>query len=277
MASIGIMQGRLSPPGDGRIQSFPRGSWKQEFALAAEARLDFIEWIFDIYGTDVNPIATDQGIREVAGLSARYGVMVVSLCADYFIERPLVRATASELQGRLATLDWLMHRCQLLGISRIVLPFVDSSRIESSSEIASVCRTLEHALEAADETGVEVHLETSLAPDPFAKLLARLEHPRLKVNYDSGNSSSLGYAPREEFASYGMRIGSVHIKDRKRQGGTVPLGKGDADFPALFECLHRIDYSGDFTLQVARDCPGEERSWAEHNRNFVLAQLEKDY
>ena len=36
----------------------------------------------------------------------------------------------------------------------------------------------------------------------------------IKVNYDSGNSASLGYDPTDEFAAYGERVGSVHIKDR---------------------------------------------------------------
>ena len=66
----------------------------------------------------------------------------------------------------------------------------------------------------------------------------------LKVNYDSGNSSSLGYHPRDEFAAYGCRVGSVHIKDRVRGGGTVPLGTGNADFPALFAALKKIAYRG---------------------------------
>jgi hexulose-6-phosphate isomerase len=96
-----------------------------------------------------------------------------------------------------------------------------------------------------------------------------LPHPSIKVNYDSGNSSSLGYRPAEEFAAYGKRVGSVHIKDRVCGGGTVPLGEGDADFPALFEALRRVEYRGDFILQVARGPEGDEVAWARTNRAFV--------
>jgi len=59
MTHIGIMQGRLVPPTDNRIQCFPRERWADEFALAAKAGLDCIEWIYDLYGADVNPLATD--------------------------------------------------------------------------------------------------------------------------------------------------------------------------------------------------------------------------
>ena len=93
----------------------------------------------------------------------------------------------------------------------------------------------------------------------------------LKVNYDSGNSASLGYDPIDEFAAYGVRVGSVHIKDRVRGGGTVPLGSGDASFRALFECLAALGYSGDFVLQVARGTDGDEVSWSRKNREYVIA------
>jgi hexulose-6-phosphate isomerase len=61
----------------------------------------------------------------------------------------------------------------------------------------------------------------------------------------------------------------VHIKDRIRGGGTVPLGTGDADFPTVFSQLNKIRYDGDITLQVARSEPGQEIAWARLNREFV--------
>ena len=76
------MQGRLVPPLDGRIQCFPRMNWADEFESAARAGIDTIEWIYDEFGADVNPIATDEGINSIQELSALHGVDVVSVCAD---------------------------------------------------------------------------------------------------------------------------------------------------------------------------------------------------
>lgn len=275
MTRIGIMQGRLVPPVDNRIQCFPRDNWAEEFALAAQAQLDCIEWIYDGYGADVNPLATDAEIDKIKALSAQHGVQVLSVCADYFMDKPLVRASPAELDDRIGTLFWLMRRCQLLGMNRLVLPFVDASRIETDSELDSVIFALGRSLRVAEETGIEIHLETSLSPHRFAELLGRLSHPMLKANYDSGNSASLGYHPYDEFAVYGTRVGSVHIKDRVRGESTVPLGTGDADMTALFDCLKAVGYSGDFILQVARDVPGDEAIWAKRNRAFVLEHLAK--
>lgn len=269
MANIGIMQGRLVQPVDNKIQCFPRANWDREFALAAQAKLDCIEWIYDLYGADVNPISTDEGVERIRLLSSQHNVKVLSLCADYFMDKPLLRADPSEMEDHFTGLVWLLGRCQLLHLNRIVLPFVDASRIDTDAEMKDVIAILKRALLIAEETGIELHLETSLAPIQFAKLLDSLPHPLLKANYDSGNSSSLGYHPYDEFGAYGQRIGSVHIKDRVLGGSTVPLGTGDADFPALFESLNNIDYSGDFILQVARGIPGDEVAWAKKNLEFV--------
>jgi L-ribulose-5-phosphate 3-epimerase len=270
MTHIGIMQGRLVPPTDNRIQCFPRDRWADEFALARQAGLDCIEWIYDLYGADVNPLATDAGVEKLKGLSRRHKVKILSICADYFMDKPLVRASQAELDDRVGTFYWLLERGRLIGINRMVIPFVDASRIDTQAEFDGVVMLLKRLLQEAGKTGIEIHLETSLNPVRFAELLAHLPDPLLKVNYDSGNSSSLGFAPREEFASYGERVGSVHIKDRLLGASTVPLGTGNADFPALADGLRKIAYKGDFILQVARGTSGDEVAWAKQNREFVL-------
>ncbi len=46
----------------------------------------------------------------------------------------------------------------------------------------------------------------------FIQLLRELDYPNLKVNYDSGNSASLGYDIQNEFEAYGKYISIIHIK-----------------------------------------------------------------
>jgi hexulose-6-phosphate isomerase len=270
MTHIGIMQGRLVPPTDSQIQCFPRERWADEFALASQAGLDCIEWIYDLYGAEVNPLATDAGVKKMKDLARQHKVKILSICADYFMDLPLVRAGQAELVDRINTFNWLMERGRSIGINRMVIPFVDASRIDTQVEFDGVVALLKLLLHVAGKTGIEIHLETSLNPTRFAELLAQLPHPLIKANYDSGNSSSLGYDPREEFAAYGDRVGSVHIKDRILGASTVPLGTGDADFSALAESLSKVAYSGDFILQVARGISGDEVAWARQNREFVL-------
>src|SRR2546427_4748622 len=154
---IGIMQGRLLPPQDA-FQSFPRKGWDREFELAARAGLEGIEWIFDLAGADENPLASDSGCDRVRELAQRHGVGVRSVCADYFMERPIPRCEPAELAERLETLRWLLGRCRRVGASRIVLPFVDASRMETEEERHQVRDVVGEVLPDAEKEGVELHL-----------------------------------------------------------------------------------------------------------------------
>lgn len=255
------MQGRVVMPEEGRFQSFPRQGWRLEIERAAEIGLRGIEWIYDLFGEGANPLETDDGRAELRDLLARHGVSVVSICADYFMDRPLLRCSAAENAQLLDRLEWLLSICPEMGIGRVVLPFVDASRIRDEAERDQVVANLRQVLPQAERHGVELHLETDLGPADFCDLLDRLDHPLVKVNYDAGNSASLGYRPEEEFAAYGERVGSFHIKDRRLGATTVPLGQGDADFRSLREQLVKFDYQGDFVLQVARGENGDEPRW----------------
>lgn len=271
--TYGIMQGRLSPPEDGRFQSFPRLSWREEFPRAAAAGLDYIEWIVDSYGQTANPVLTPEGIAELHHLSRTHNIAIPAICGDWFMDFPLIRCTVEEREARQSFLETLLHAAHRIDAHHVVLPFVDESSIRTEEEQTLVLHILHEALLAAEELGVEIHLEADFPPAVFATFLARTPHPMLKVNWDSGNSSGLGFIAHEEFAAYGDRIGSVHIKDRfrKPEGGieTRPLGTGSADFNDVFASLHRIAYTGGVTLQVARGTSGDEVPFIRDQLAFV--------
>jgi len=269
LTQFGIMQGRLSPPDGGRFQSFPRARWAEEFALAAAVPLSYIEWIYDDYGADVNPLLSNEGLQHITRLMEVNNIRIRAICADWFMDFPLLRCDEEDRTSRCNFLDRLIRAAGPIGVQRIVLPFVDASRIASREDEDVVVAALEAVLPTAEQAGAELHLETDLGPEAFRALLDRVPHPSLKVNYDSGNSSALGYRASDEIAAYGERIGSVHIKDRVRGGGTVALGSGNADFDDVFKSLKRVGYAGDFTMQVARGEPGEELDWARRNLAFI--------
>lgn len=271
MAAVGIMQGRIAPPENGAIQAFPRNSWRDEFSRAAAAGLDAIEWIHDVYGADENPILTGAGQAEMRDLMAAHGVAVRSLCADWFMDRPLVDCGEAERLEREGHLYWLLGLVSKLGIRRMVIPFVDASSIKTTKDRAQASSILAVAAPIARRAGVEIHIESDLPPADLAAFLADLPGDVVKINFDSGNSAALGYAPADEFAAWGPRLGSVHIKDRLRGGGTVPLGEGSCDFGAVFRGLAALGYDGDFILQTARGEDGEEVALARKNVAFVKA------
>ena len=205
--SIGIMQGRLSPPEDGRFQSFPRNSWREEIPRAKAAGLAYIEWIHDAYGRSANPIFSEAGLAEMDALKKEYAIETPALCGDWFMDFPLIRCTPGEQVERESHLHALIPIAARIGAKKIVLPFVDNSRMTSEAEKQTVREVLVRTLAVAERHGVELHLEADFGPAEFAEFLAAIDHPLLKVNWDSGNSSGLGFVATEEFAAYGARVG----------------------------------------------------------------------
>lgn len=254
---IGVMQGRLLPKYMGRYQAHPLGYWQEEFTLARGFGLDFIEFILDHNDVEMNPLMSEDGARQIKALSDQTGVGVVSICADYFMEAPLsspsphVSARSIEVLRRLTE-----NAGRFLGVKDIVIPCVDQSSLKSDEEVERFARSILPFADLAANRGVRFSLETDLAPGPFADLLGQLGSDVFSVNYDTGNSASLGYDVREEFAAYGKRITDVHIKDRVHGGGSVVLGTGDTDFDTFFALLADTGYDGPLIMQAYRDDEG---------------------
>lgn len=244
------MQGRLSAPLDNKIQSFPKNSWRAEFETAARCGFETLEWIFDF---DNNPILFDEQIVEIKSLATKHGIKINSVLADYFMEKKLVRVSEFELSKNLETLRKLIEKCSKIGISILEIPFVDSSSLKSREDEDQLILALKKILPLARDNSVYLALETDLEPHHFLELLSRFDHENMFANYDTGNSSSLGYDVATELSILGKKIKNIHIKDRLFRGNTVPLGKGDTDFDAFFAKLKEINYKGDLIIQGARE------------------------
>ncbi len=272
--TIGIMQGRLSPVIDGKIQFFPWHTWQREFSLAKDNGFASIEFIFDCDRFQDNPLWTDRGIEQVKKATVENGVAVDHICADYFMARPFVRVDASGREASIEVLKKLIAQAAKIGAVGIEVPLVDNSRIQDDQEAAIVARSIQAVLPVAEQCRMEIGLETSLPPGRFKALLEQIDHPLVKANYDSGNSASLGFDTAEEIGALGAWISNVHIKDRVLGGTTVALGTGNADFHKTFRALADIGYAGPFVLQAARASDGDEIKNARHNLQFVRRLIE---
>jgi hexulose-6-phosphate isomerase len=235
--------------------------------------VSYIEWIYDEYGAAENPIGCDQGALEIDTLKTAWGIGTPAVCGDWLMDFPLLRCTTDERQRREQVLQDMILWAKRISARRIVLPFVDNASIRTDEERATVVGVLLRILRTAEPYGVELHLEADFSPAEFARFLDQLPHRNIKVNYDSGNSSGLGYVAHEEFAAYGDRIGSIHIKDRLRNPDgsvkTMPLGEGSANFDDLFASIRKVGYGGGFTLQAARGDAGDEVNWIRRQAKFV--------
>ena len=255
---IGIMQGRLVLPKERGIQFFPFKEWQEEFQTAAKINIDEIDFIFDLEKYQENPLWTEEGIEKIQGTIQKSKVKIQHICADFFMRRPFFRVLEEERQENIEILKHLIKSAKEIGAKNIEIPLVDNSSIKTEEEKDILVMALGECLSKSQELEVTISLETDLPPKELLLLVERFNHPFLKITYDSGNSSSLGYDSYEEITTYGKYLSNVHIKDRVFEGTTVSLGRGDANFEKLFRGLKEQEYQGSFTLQAAREENGKE-------------------
>jgi len=273
MTKISIMQGRLLPPFEGRFQAYPAKEWEEEFYAAADLGLYSIEWIYEKPYEGENALSCQSGIEHLKKVMAETGVGVRSICADYYMSEHLIKE-GKPVSENWDHLEWLCAQGKMLGgIEYIILPFVDSSSLKTEEDQSALAIALKEFLSSHRNAGIELHLETDLEPHNFAMIFHKVDHPLLKLNYDIGNSASLGYDPDEEFGVLGSYLGSVHVKDRVFQGKTVPLGSGNADFPKCFKWFEALNFNGWYVLQAARGPVGDEKVTTENHINFVKNYL----
>lgn len=254
---FGVMQGRLLPKYRGRYQAHPVGYWQDEFARAAEFKLDCIEFILDFNDADSNPLLRQGGLEEIQRAGEKHGVRVLTVCADYFMEAPLHHPSPEIAANSALVLHRLLSGGEVLRLTDIVLPCVDQSSLANDPAAQDrFVRCLAPFVDLAERVNINIALETDLAPQPFVALLERIGSRRVTVNYDTGNSAALGFDPAEEMACYGDRISDIHIKDRVLGGRSTTLGTGDAQFDRFFEALHPVKYTGPFIMQAYRDDEG---------------------
>ncbi len=273
--SLGIMQGRLTPSAGRGIQFFPFDNWENEFRLAAGIGLNEIEFIFDLDRFEQNPLWTESGRARINELIQETGVRVNSICADFFMRRPFFRVDEATRFDNIEILKKLIEAVKQISAQTIEIPLVDNSSIKTESEKETLIASLAPALPVAQEQGITITLETDLPPGPFLELLEDISHPFVKANYDSGNSSGLGYDPYEEISTLGKFVHNVHIKDRLLGGTTVPLGTGNANFDKLFQALKETQYQSSFILQAARGEDGKESETIRGYSDFVNGYIQK--
>ncbi len=262
------MQSRLTPPRDRGIQFFPFGEWRQEFELARKLDLAFIEFIFDLDRYEENPLWTETGQKEIRAAIAETGVSVNAISADYLMHRPLhdERYEKTSLSTTLALID-SAHK---IGIGRLEIPLLEEGSV--TPERFSRAKDIYAAVsEKAQEAGVLISVESDLPPAALQTIRRQID---CGVVYDTGNSAAAGFDPREELALWGDHISNVHIKDRVRGGASVTLGKGAANFGLIFDLLSSHGYTGDITLQAARET-GTETAAIARQRTFVEERIKE--
>jgi L-ribulose-5-phosphate 3-epimerase len=266
---IGFMQGRLSPVIGGRIQAFPWSSWADEFPLAQRSGFRLMEWTLDQDRLYESPLLTLEGQAEIRALSERHEVAIPSLTGDCFMQAPFWKVSGAERRRLQRDFCAIASGCAAVGISIIVVPLVDNGRLDSAAQQDALIDFLRGEAGFLRENRLKVAFECDFPPAELGGFIDLLDPAQFGVNYDIGNSASLGFDPNAELNAYGRRVLNVHIKDRMLNGTTVPLGSGNADFDAVFIALGRLHYAGNYVLQTARATDGNHAAALNRYRDMA--------
>jgi sugar phosphate isomerase/epimerase len=253
------------------MQSFPWETWPAEFDRAQALGYDTIEWLFDAENHTANPLWSASGLADIRANSARTGVAVLTVCANYCFWHPFYRVPEGERRASEAVLLTVVERAAALGVRTVLVPTLERAGLHTPDERAQLAESLRAPLDRAAGLGVTLALETDLPAAEAVEVCAGIDHPALGLYYDSGNAAALGYDPAAELAVVTPWLRGVHIKDRLLGGPNVPLGTGAVDFPGFFAALAAIPYQGPLVLETT---PGDNYAEAaERHLRFVRAQL----
>jgi hexulose-6-phosphate isomerase len=240
----------------------------QAARTAREAGFAGFEPTLNIAG-ELTPTTDEPTCRRIGDEIRAAGLQVVSLASALFWQThythpdPVVRQAAIELT--IACLDrarWLGADCLL------VVPGVVRRDKEPGQLVCGYADALSRSYDAlrqlmpeAERRGVVIALENVwngflLSPVELCDFIDRINSPWIGAYFDVGNVLKFGM-PEDWIRTLGPRIARVHVKDFKVAMGTpagfVPPGDGDADWPAILECLRQVGYDGPLTVEGPGD------------------------
>lgn len=253
--SIGFIQGRLSPITNNRIQQFPWDTWQNEFSIASKNDINLIEWTIDTFKFYLNPLINLNQWEEINTIARKNNILIPSVTCDYFMENPPWKSDINLVKkGIIAIFQGMKN----ISAKILVVPLVDNSSLLDSSNADTVKNLFINLIPEMIQNNIQIAFECDLNPEELLHFISEFDKNYFGINYDIGNSASLGFDPNKEFEAYGSRITNVHVKDRKINGPTIPLGEGDADFLRIFGLLHEVNYQGNLILQTARSKEGKD-------------------
>ena len=167
----------------------------------------------------------------------------------------------------------IVSACSNLGIKYLIVPLVDNGSLSKKKFEKNLIKILKDNNEFLIKKKEIILFESDLNPAKLKIFIKKFPRGNFGINYDTGNSASLGYDIETEFNAYGKYIKNIHIKDRIYKGKTVRLGRGNANFETLKKLLIKINYNKHIILQTARGEKNKDIEKLKINLKFLKKKL----
>ncbi len=212
---------------------------------------------------DSIPLSDPELQEAFVEASAEHDLPIPSTCLDILHQNYLKSDPLGE--------QWVRESIPItvnLGAKVILLPFFGEGGLRSDEEIDHVADILAEIAPEAEDAGVVFGVENTLSARDNARLIERAGSEAVRIYYDVGNSTQMGYDAVEEIGWLGAdRICQFHIKDNPHY-----LGEGDLDLAAALQAIAEIGFDGWGMLETASPS-GDVEADMTRNLEFVRETL----
>jgi len=193
------------------------------------------------------PLEADtQDLDAALGLLNRHGLVLVSLAAHSDLT-----TAAGQADARLA-----LDLCERLGLE-ILNTAVGGPSNEDEDEAAflqGIPALADYAADRAVVLALEIHGTLTGTGAKTRALVEKVNHPAVRINYDTGNSEFFAGVPvLEDLPAALPYVAHCHLKDKiggARVWNFPALGEGHVDFKQVLGLFAQAGYSGPFSVEV---------------------------
>ena len=268
---IGFMQGRMVSCVKNRIQYFPDKDWINELKIAKKNKFKIIEWSINSENIKKNPFY--NGDLEIIKKSLKdNNIRCNSVTCDFFMQKPFFKKKFKFKKNLLISdLLKVIDNAKKLNLMYIIIPLVDQSSIKNKKEEKCLIDNFKKMI--LPKLGkLCILFEIDYKPGDIMNFIKQFKSKKFGINYDTGNSAGLNFDTKDEFKYFSF-VKNIHVKDRKKYGKTVDLGKGNWNFGLFFKKLKKTNYTGNLILQTARAKDGNHVKKILENRNFLYKYI----
>jgi sugar phosphate isomerase/epimerase len=222
----------------------------EAFARAVDIGVDGVEVHYA--SAAIAAVLNDPGhaaqLKEAAFAS---GLAVAGLCLDCFCAEPALIGRPEIVDRSQHVLLGAMGTAGEAGAAVVAVPFFGKNTIEADGEFDRAAAALLEMIEHAEETGVVLAIESTLAIHQQENLLNLLGYPpEAGIYYNTAVAVSRKQDPATAIRQLGSdAIAQVRIRDVRVVEGAppdfgVPIGSGDIDFDAVGMALAAVGFDG---------------------------------
>lgn len=145
--------------------------------------------------------------------------------------------------------------------SRLEAPIVNTAVGGPSNENEDESLFLENIPEVANYArqnrvvlALEIHGTLTSTGRKSMDLIRKVNHPNVKINYDTGNSLYFAdTSPYEDLMEALPDVAHIHLKDKIGGKGVwnfPPIGTGEIDFRRILDLLSASNFSGPISIEI---------------------------